>query len=122
MNPAHLMTLTATITRTTTPVGAATDDYGNPIPVETTFSAACELQQVTRSEDTVDSDQQAHDWNLYLAPTGTADDVIVETELDGSDRVAVAGVPYEVIGPPWPVRNPRTGALIMIEARVRRTV
>lgn len=117
MNAQRLMTLEATITRRTMPADPDVDEYGNPIPTETTITVACELQQASRSEQTVDANWQIGDWNLYLAPTDSDGN---ETELDGSDTVTVDGVPYEVVGPPWPARNPRTGVLSHIEARLRK--
>lgn len=112
MDPTRLMTRTATITHVE-PNPGDPDDYGNPGVTTTTTTALCELQQVTRNEDTVDSDQQSQDWVLFLEPAA---------DLEGSDRVAVDAVSYEVIGPPWAARNPRTGVTTHIEAQVRRVV
>lgn len=120
MDPTRLMTRTATITHVE-PDPDNPDDYGNPGEEVTTTTAACELQQVVRTEDTVDTARQTEDWALFLAPTGEDEGgYLVETELEGSDRVEIDDQAYEVIGPPWQVRNPRTAVVTHIEARVRR--
>lgn len=122
MDPTRLFTLTATITHVD-PDAADPDEYGNPGVVETETTTDCEIQQAVRNEDTVDSGQQSEDWVLFLAPIGEDEGgYLIEVELEGSDRVEVNGISYEVIGPPWQVRNPRTGVVTHIEARVRRVV
>ena len=120
MNPAALMSRTCTITRRVN--GDDVDDYGNPVPAESTITALCELQEASADEDTVDADRQVGDWNLFVAPTASSAGQTVVTSFDGSDTVTVDGVTYEVVGPPWPARNPLTQTLTHIQARVRRTV
>lgn len=110
MNVARLLTNTATITHVA-PADDAPDEYGNPGEATTTTTALCELQQTERDEEQTDSNVQSETWNLYLVPTAT---------IDGGDRVEVDDVTYEVIGPPWRARHPRTGQITHIEATVRR--
>lgn len=110
MNPARLMTNTATIIHVTADP-TDPDEYGNPGEDTTTTTASCELQQTRRDEETVDADVQQETWTLFLEPAAT---------IDGGDRVTVDGVTYEVIGPPWPARHPRRGTVTHIEATVRR--
>lgn len=112
MDPTRLMTRTATISHVE-PDPDNPDAYGNPGLVTSVTTAACEIQQVSRSEDTVNTAQQSEDWSLFVHP-----DALVE----GSDRIVVDGVAYELVGPPWPARNPRTGVVSHIEAQVRRVV
>lgn len=112
MDPTRLMTLTATITHVAQ-TGAPDADYGNPTDQTTTSTALCELQQQQRAEDTVDADRQSETWTLFIEPDAT---------IDGGDRIEIAGVSYEVDGPPWRARNPRTQELTHIEALVRRVV
>lgn len=107
----RLMTKTATITRVTQ--DGAADGYGDPTEQTTTASAACWLHQTQRSEDTRDANRQAQTWDAYFAPG---------TVLDGSDRVTVDGIAYEVEGPPWKADNPRTGAEEFVAATLRRVV
>lgn len=122
MDPTRLFTLTATITRVE-PDPDNPDEYGNPGMTETEVTAACELQQVQRSENTIDSAAQAEDWALFVDPMGEDEGgYLIEVELEGSDRVEVGGVTYELVGPPWAVRNPRTQVITHIEARVRQVV
>ena len=122
MDPTHLFTQVATITHVD-PDSASPDAYGNPGEATTITYADCEIQQAQRNEDTADRDTQAEDWVLFLAPTGEDEGgYLIETELEGSDRVEVDEIAYEVIGPPWQVRNPRTEVVTHIEARLRRVV
>ena len=51
-------------------------------------------------------------WRLFL-PSGTS--------VSGVDRIEIDDVSYEFEGPPWPVRNPRTGLVSHIEATVRQS-
>lgn len=108
MDPTPLMTQTATITPQ-----AGTDAYGDPLPAGTPFDVACWLFQTRRDEKRtiVGEDMQAETWTLYLPPG---------TTVDGNDNVAVDGVTYEVVGPPWPAFNPRSRKVTHIEATLRR--
>lgn len=111
MNPTALMSRTCTITHRTT--GTDRDEYNNPVPSETTTTVLGELQQSTGSERTVDADLQRGEWVLFLVP---------DAVIDGGDVVTIDGDEYEVNGPPWACRHPRTGELTHIEARLFRTV
>lgn len=122
MDPTRLFTLTATITHVESDPDDP-DEYGNPGTIETEITAACELQQVTRLEGSVDSGRQAEDWVVFVDPMGEDEGgYLIEVELEGSDRVEIDGRTYELIGPPWPVRNPRTGVVTHIEAQARRVI
>lgn len=115
MNPERLMTLPCTITHVAQ--DGAVDVYGNPTDTTTTTvltgSPGCWIEQVRRSEDTVDKDQQVGQWHGYFPPA---------VELDGSDRVEALGDVYEVDGPPWPAWNPRLRRVTHIEATLARVV
>jgi hypothetical protein len=41
------------------------------------------------------------------------------TDIAATDALEVDGITLEVAGPPWTVRNPRTGAATHIEIRLR---
>lgn len=111
MSLASLLNLTCTITRRTQ-AGAA-DRYNTPGQSTTTTTTVCELQQTSADENVTDRDAQASDFLLIL-PAGTA--------IDGGDKVTIEGVEYEVAGPPWAARNPRTQSASHVECRViRRT-
>lgn len=109
MDITRLLTLTATITHVAQT--GAVDTYGNPTEQTSTSTAAAELQQTARDEQDRDANIGEQTWLLLLAPTAT---------IDATDRVTVSGVTYEVVGPPWLARNPRTGANSHIEATVRK--
>ena len=91
------------------------NDYGDPVMTETTVETTCELQkQVRRASEEPAGHGEFSDtlWDLFLLPG---------TEVGTGDVVTVDGVAYEMVGEPWPVRHPRTGAQTHIEAGVRRT-
>ncbi len=102
MNPSPLMTRACTVVTVT----QSEDAWGTPIDVETTTATVCELQQQQRNSVGPD-EWQSSIWRLFL-PAGT--------NVNGIDRVRVDGVTFSVDGPPWAVRNPRTGARSHIEA------
>lgn len=113
MNPTRLFTRTIYITHVT-PDTATPDEYGNPGETVTTTTALGELQQASRAENTTDGDRQSENDVLLIEPTAT---------LTGSDRInldTANGDAYEVKGPPWRARNPRTADVSHIEATVRR--
>lgn len=108
-----LLTRLVTIHRRT--VGETTDEYGNAVSDTTTIVAYGELQQRTRREN---PDEMSDTTWLLVLPVGT--------DIDTNDSVVVADMPggpssFELVGEPWPVRNPRTGAESHIEATLRRT-
>lgn len=106
MSVTGLMTATVTITRRT-PDG--TDEYGNPDTVETTETTVGYAEQATAYDDR--QERSTEEWRVFL-PAGTA--------LDAGDRVAIYEVTLEVAGPPWPVTNPRLGAVSHVETTARQ--
>jgi hypothetical protein len=94
----------------TTRTEGAKDRMGDPTLTESTTAAVCYCEQRQRSETTVNGDVQAQEW-LVMFPVGTA--------VAGSDLVTVGTLVLEVVGPPWPVRNPRTQTQSHIEATCR---
>lgn len=111
MDPTHLMTQTATLTRVEDSV-TEEDEYGNPVEVSSSVTVRCWLHQTNRSEDTVNADLQSETWTIYLPPNA---------DVEGSDQITVEGADYSFDGPPWLARNPRTGIASHIEGRLRRT-
>lgn len=92
--------------------GSETDGYGNAVPDEFLVETVGELQQQQRSEPVAEGELSDSRWLLVL-PAGTL--------IGTGDAAIVDGEVYEVVGAPWPMRNPRTGAPHHIEATVRRT-
>jgi hypothetical protein len=110
MTLSELINRDCSITRRT--ASGSTDDYGNEVATETTVDTVCELQQRNRSEPDAAGEFSDADWMLIL-PAGT--------EITTADTVTVDGQDYEVVGDPWPARNPRTREPSHVEATVRRT-
>lgn len=110
------MSLSKLLNRTCTLIlrdlSGTVDDYGNPVPSERTITTVCELQQRQRTEPGDQGEVSDTTWLLVL-PAGTT--------IDTGDAVEVAGERYELVGAPWPARNPRTGLESHVEATVRRT-
>lgn len=86
------------------------DKYGDPITEPIEIQTVCELQQ--RDRDEHDDAIADSSWLLVL-PAGT--------DVRSTSSVKVDGVTYELVGEPWPARNPRTQAESQIECAVRRS-
>lgn len=109
MRPTRLFTLPVTIS-TVTDAGAD-DEYGNPTETTTTTIVWGELQQQSRNEEGGGRHVLEGVYRLFVEPGAS---------VVGWDRVTIGGVDYEVDGPPWQVRNPRTGTISHVEATLRR--
>ena len=92
--------------------GDAVDEYGNATPDEATTATVGELQQERRGEPGAAGETSDTRWLLIL-PAGTV--------INTGDAVIVDSEVYEVVGQPWPARNPRTQAVSHLEASLRRT-
>jgi hypothetical protein len=103
--------LNRTVTITHRSASTDTDDYGNEIATETTTDTTGELQQQRRDEQDLAGETSDTHWLLIL-PAGTT--------IGTGDSVEVDGHVYELVGEPWPARNPRTRAESHIEATLRR--
>lgn len=108
MSLANYLNQSCTITSRAT--AATTDRYGNPDVTTTTASTVCYCEQRNATEDTANTDQQSQEWKVLL-PAGTA--------VDGHDLITVGSLVLEVIGPPWPARNPRTQSVSHVECTAR---
>lgn len=111
------MSLTQLINRTCTIIrrseSGATDDFGNDLPTETEEDTVCEVQQQRRTEGEADEEIAEGDW-LGIFPAGT--------DLRTGDAVRVDGIgTFELVGDPWPARNPRSQTESHVEASLRRT-
>lgn len=113
MSLSTLMTKPCTITRRSAS-STLIDASGDAVISTATVVTVCEIQRQQRRSESEPADQgelsDTH-WDLFL-PWGTA--------LDTSDKVAVGGQAYEVVGAPW---NAQTGSPRMwhVAASVRRT-
>lgn len=104
----HLLTRACTVTRRTD--SGEINDYGDAVATETAVETKCEFQQLRRTEYEGNLSETA--W-LVVLPAGT--------EIGAGDMVTVDATNYEVVGDPWEVRHPSTGALTHIEATALRT-
>lgn len=107
----HLLTRTATVTRRAQ-TGTA-DVYGDPTWSTSTATLPCWLHQTYRDDDTALTQQQTQTWTAYFP---------ADADLEGVDAVTVDGEAFELVGPPWLARNPRTGVSSHVEATLKRVV
>ena len=103
--------LDADITVVTRADAGTTTPYGSPEYTETTELVKGRFWPV-ESVEAPDGAREAEVWGVML-DASVAIDAHAVLEVDG-DR-------YEVIGPPKPFANPRTGLDHHLELRVRRT-
>ncbi len=104
--------LTRTVTIIHRSSSGDTDAYGDDLETETTTTTVGELQQTARLEPSGQGELSDTTWLLIL-PAGTL--------LTTSSAVVVDEHVYELVGDPWPARNPLTGDESHVEATVRRT-
>ena len=105
MNPASLMTQPVTITLRVE--DGAPDRYGNPTVTETPFDTLCFAEQRSSSSTGPEAQVLQARWKLMLPAA---------TPINGWAKVELDNRPYEVVGFPWYVRNPRTGLISHVEA------
>lgn len=106
---AQLLNTPVTITRRT--ASGAIDEYGDETSTESTVETVGELQQTARDERDLSGETSETTWLLFL-PAGT--------EIGTADAVTVDGQTYELVGAPWPARNPRTKTVSHVQATVKR--
>lgn len=114
MRPERLFPSAVTVHRVTQ--DGPPDEMGDPTEevVSTTYARAGSVWQVQRSDETANTDVQYEEWRGALRRD-------LEGLVDGTDRIEVEGVTFELEGPPWPARNPRTGRIELLEVTLRRT-
>lgn len=110
MSLAGLLNQSCTIT--TRADSATVDRYGNPAQTESTATTVCYAEQRTRAESSDGKGEvQQEEW-LVMLPAGTT--------VNGHDKITVGSLVLEVVGPPWPVRNPRTQSESHVECNARK--
>lgn len=91
--------------------GSGADEYGNPVNTETgTTETVCWLDPARTTEVTAGQETYTQDWALYL-PAGTT--------IDGSDKVDIGAVTYEIVGNPRRFTKPPSTVEHHVEADVR---
>jgi hypothetical protein len=112
MRPERLFPSDVTVHRVTQ--DGPPDEMGDPTEqtISTEHPRAGSVWQVQRSEETANTDVQLEQWRGVLRR-----DLVV----DGTDRIEVEGITFELDGPPWPARNPRTGRVEFLEVTLRRS-
>lgn len=115
MDPRHLLPLTATVTRVEQT--GPPDAFGDPTEVTTTATYQCWIwrgqAESAINEQTVNENVQADQYRAVFEADAAG-------SIDGTDRVTVDGLTYEVVGPTWSALNPRTNQVQHVEALLRR--
>lgn len=88
-----------------------TDEFGNAEVDTTTETTVCYREQISTVEVTVDENTVTADWK-FLFFTGT--------EIFATSTVTVGDDTFEVVGAPWPARNPRTRTVSHVECNARQ--
>lgn len=111
MHVGRLLKIPVTVTRVAST--GAEDDFGDPTEETTTATYRGWAWQTSRTDETASTDLQVQEWRLALHRSAAGN-------IDGGDRVTYEGVEFEVFGPPWIARNPRTQRVEYVEATIRK--
>lgn len=111
MPASNLINLDGVLTKVTQ--DGAADPYNTPTATTTTAAVKCWYQQTSSSENTADTNQQTQTHDLFFR---------AGTDVTGFDSLAVDGFTFQILGPPWPAKNPRTQIVSHVEARGRQVV
>lgn len=91
--------------------GSTVDEYGDSILTGgTSTSIVGYLEQSMTDEAQVDRDTITQEWECYLP---------ADTSVTGYDRIGFNGQTFQIIGAPWSVHNPRTGAVSHIKLKLK---
>lgn len=111
MNVARLLKVDAVVTSVSET--GADDVFGDPTEETTTATYKAWSWQTSASDDTVGTNLQSAERKIALHRSAAG-------QVDGGDRITYEGIEYEVEGPPWIARNPRTNRIEYVEATVKR--
>lgn len=92
------------------------DEMGDPTEetTSTTYRRAGYAWQTSRDDRTINANTQVEEWRAVLHRR-------LLGLVDGTDRLEIEGIEFELDGPPWPARNPRTSRIEFLEVTLRRT-
>ena len=91
--------------------GTTVDEYGDSVISNgSSVTVLGYLEQIQTEENMLDRDTVANEFQAYL-PVGTS--------VSAYDRIGFNGQTFEVMGAPWQVYNPRTGAVSHLQLKVK---
>lgn len=90
------------------------DEMGDPTDVVTTSTFLGYVWQTTVAEETSNAETTREEWGLALERAAAG-------QIDAGDTVVADGITFEVYGPPWPARNPRTQLVEYVQAKLVRS-
>lgn len=103
------------------------DDMGDPTELRTYSRVRGYVWQTNATEVTANTQVERETWHvaLHRSAAGTVaahDRIIQDGELSALGAlVPNVGEIFEVAGPPWIARNPRTDAVEYVQARLERS-
>ena len=124
MDPGRLLKQTIVVTKILQ--DGPPDAMGDPTETATYSSFRGYVWQTQTSEQTGGGQIETESWELVLHASAAgilaAGDKITENgELVAGELVAGSGESFDVAGPPWNARNPRTGRIEYVHARLVRS-
>lgn len=90
------------------------DEMGDPTDEVTTTTFLGYVWQTTVNEETSNTEVATEEWGLALERRAAG-------LIDSGDTVVAEGITFEVHGPPWPARNPRTQLVEYVQAKLVRS-
>ncbi len=101
------------------------DEFGDPTEQTTYATYNGYVWQTSATEQTDRGQIEREGWQLMIDPgaagaLSAGDRIFVDATLDG-DGAPTGGIPFELTGPPWPAKNPRTKLTEFVRAPLGRS-
>lgn len=113
MDPSNLLRQTITVEHVTQ--GGAPDEMGDPTEESTSSDFLGWLWQTSvPGDNTANTNVSTEQWEMALERSAAG-------QVDAGDRVSADGLTFDVDGPPWTARNPRTQVVEYVHARLVRS-
>lgn len=103
------------------------DPMGDPTEVRTWTRFLGYVWQTTVTEQTANTNVATEDWQLALERSAagnidTGDRIYADGQLDDDGNyIEGTGEAFDLDGPPWPAKNPRTQLVEYVHARLVRS-
>lgn len=102
------------------------DGMGDPTELTTWSTFLGYVWQTTETERTAGGQVEREEWRLALQPAAAGqidagDRIIANGSVDSAGALLPGGEAFDVAGPPWPARNPRTQRIEFVTAKLERS-
>ena len=108
MSATHLMRFSAIIDLIDPDTPTGEDEYGNPTYTPSQIQTKCYYEQQAHQEVMDPPGEIEQQQVLFMVPA--------DVPINGWSAVTIEGVSFDVKGPPWVVRNPRSNRVSHVEA------